>query len=199
MPATPAGEELLERSLGYLRTVLARVTDADLGAPTPCRGWDLDLLLRHLDDALDAFAEAALGEVGLPDGRERVGVLVGASGTGARPRVARLRAKAGALLGDWSGSPAPVVDVGGLALPAQTVAAAAALEVAVHGWDVAATLGVPCRAPSLPPALAARLWPVAQACVQPVDRGLCFDAAVPVAAGVGADVRLLAFLGRRTP
>ena len=57
--------ELLERSLAYTRVALAGVTEAQLANPTPCRDWTLRDLLAHMDDSLDAFAEAAGGSVAL--------------------------------------------------------------------------------------------------------------------------------------
>ena len=58
--------ELLDRALGYTRVVLAGVPGADLDRRTPCRDWNLGQLLAHMDDALDAFTEAAGGAVDVP-------------------------------------------------------------------------------------------------------------------------------------
>ena len=55
--------ELLERSLAYTRVALADVRPDLLGRPTPCAGWSLGHLLAHMEDALDAFTEAAAGRV----------------------------------------------------------------------------------------------------------------------------------------
>ena len=94
--------ELLERSLAYTRTTLASVPRDPLrwAVPTPCTHWDLAALLAHMDDALDAFNEAALGAVGMDLDRQPDATIAG------------IQRKACALLGAWSGSHAAVVRVG---------------------------------------------------------------------------------------
>ena len=55
----PEAAELLERAVVYSRGALASVRPEHLGRPTPCPGWSLGRLLRHMDDSLAAMAEAA--------------------------------------------------------------------------------------------------------------------------------------------
>ncbi len=202
MRPTPTGVELLARSLAYTRVVLAGVGDADLTRPTPCAAWTLADLLVHLDDGLDAFAEAAAGRVWLVPASP---ALLGAGGPGPPPsadaagRVAGLQAKACALHAAWAADPAATVLVGGVRVAAATLARSAALEVAVHGNDVArsvrATLDPALRA--LPPALARDLTPVAAELVGPDDRaGGRFGPVRAVARDAGPGPRLLARLGR---
>ena len=58
-----------DRVLGYTRVALADVTDDVLARPTPCSEWTLGELLAQMEDALDAFIEAAAGVVrGVRDG-----------------------------------------------------------------------------------------------------------------------------------
>lgn len=175
--------ELLDRALGYARGVLA---DLDEDAPalsrrTPCRGWDLGQLLAHMEDALDAFAEGAGGAVSL---EPRIPLVA---------RTDALRQKACALLGAWSNDRPEQVRVGDQVAPTAVVAAAAALEITVHAWDVAQTTG---RATPIPDDLAARLLAVADALVSPGDRGSLFAPPLDVADDSSAEVHLLAFLGR---
>ncbi len=178
--ALASAVELLERSLGYTRVALAGVTEAHLAAPTPCRDWTLRDLLAHMDDSLDAFTEAAGGSVGLTPAR-------------AAPRIVVLQQKACALLGLWSGEGPPGVQVGGADLATDLLVATAALEITVHGWDVAQATGA--RTP-IPDELAGHLLPVAHRVVSDVDRGIRFAAALPEPVEASADVRLRAFLGR---
>jgi uncharacterized protein (TIGR03086 family) len=178
--ALTSAVELLERSLGYTRMALAGVTDSHLAAPTPCREWTLRDLLAHMDDSLDAFTEAAGGHVAL-------------SRTRGAPPVVVLQQKSCALLGLWSGEGPPGVSVGGLDLGTDLLVATAALEITVHGWDVAQATGT--RSP-IPEELARHLLPVAYRTVGDDDRGIRFAAALPEPVGAGADVRLRAFLGR---
>jgi uncharacterized protein (TIGR03086 family) len=184
-PTLDASVELLDRSLGYTRVQLAGVRPDLLDHATPCAGWTLADLLAHMEDALDAFTEAAGGAVE---------VHVPASAAG---RVAVIQEKACALLGAWS-RPAPgdvvIRDGGaGLDLGSPLLVATAALEVTVHGWDVAQSTGS--QAP-LPDALARALLPVAHRVVGPTDRGLRFAPAATAAPEAPYGVRLLAFLGR---
>jgi uncharacterized protein (TIGR03086 family) len=173
--------ELLERALGYTRVVLVGAADADLRAPTPCRDWDLGRLLAHMDDGLDAFAEAAGGVVDVP-------------ARGWSPvRIDRLQEKACMLLGAWAGPAPDEVSVGGADIASDLLVMTAALEITVHGWDVSAATGGPAR---IPEALAERLVRFADLVVDETDRGFRFARPSPMPPDAPADQRLLAFLGR---
>lgn len=188
--ATPvtAGTELLERALAFTRGTLALVTPALLERPTPCSAWRLCDLLDHMEDSLVALHEAAAaGAVALvpwppdtPDAEPAV--------------VASLRHHGCALLGAWARleHDQPVA-VGGRPLPASTVALVGALEVTVHGWDVARSCGD--RRP-LPERLAGVLLEHADALVSADDRGVRFAPPVRLAPGRPAGERLLALTGR---
>lgn len=191
--ATPveAGTELLERAVSYTRTSLSVVTADDLGRSTPCREWRLAQLLRHMDDSLQALHEAgATGQVRLGPGLD---AAVGEPGLSV---VESLRQRACALLGAWSLLHAEEqVVVSERVLPASLVALTGALEVAVHGWDVARACGLD---RPLPDELARALLAAAPALISAEDRGQRFAPAVPVAAGASASSRLLAHTGRQT-
>lgn len=178
--------ELLERALGYTRVVLPAITDADLVRPTPCAAWTLGDLLAHMEDALDAFTEAAGGTLGrqLPP----VPAICAAA------RAGRIRDRACALLGAWAASPPPGIVVEGREVPSELILGAAALEITVHGWDLARGLGL--RHP-LPDPLATRLLDVARLVVDPADRVVRFAPPWPVPPDAPAGDRLLAWLGRR--
>src|SRR4051794_36569240 len=183
------GAALLERAVGYTRVSLQLVASASLTAPTPCRGWDLQTLLRHMNDSLAAFTEAAdLGYVDL--------VPVVADDPG-RLLVDRLRSRACALVAAWTHQPpggsVPVAD---RELRSDLLAAAGALEIAVHGWDVAVACGA--RHP-VPDALAGELLPLVPFLISHDDRPSRFADPVDVPAGAPAGSRLLAGLGRRAP
>ena len=181
--------ELLERSLAYALGSVAAVVPGSLGRATPCAQWDLGELLCHLDDSVDALYEGvASGSIGLRRGQD------------AADPVCAFRERAGALLGAWavaSGAPpcdGVAVAVGGRALELGLLAAVGAVEIAVHGWDVAQASG---RPRPLPPSLAADLFPVAQCIVADTDRGVRFAEPVGVPARACPGDRLVAFLGRR--
>jgi uncharacterized protein (TIGR03086 family) len=177
--------ELLERALGYTRARLAGVHDGLLDRSTPCEAWTLGDLLAHMEDALDAFTEAAGGAVEVHGGSRAEG------------RVAAIQQKACALLGAW-GRPTPgdvviTTTGGGLDLLSTLLVATAALEVTVHGWDVGRATGL---AQPIPERLARDLLPVAYAVIGPADRGVRFAAPREVGPDAPDDVRLLSFLGR---
>jgi uncharacterized protein (TIGR03086 family) len=177
-----AGLDLLQRSLDYTSSALATITCADVDRPTPCRGWSLADLLAHMEDALDAFAEAADGTVGLHS----------VAPTPVEVRVRTLQEKACHLLMAWMGAATPYVDVGGHPLAVDTIARIAALEIAVHGWDVRQATGQPSP---LPEPLAASLLPSAlRIGLTGDDR---FAPPVPVDIEAPAGVHVLALLGRR--
>lgn len=177
--------ELLERALSWTRPVLAAVPGHPAATPTPCAAWDLADLLAHLVDGFTAFRQGASG-------------TVSASAVTDLPRdpallAGRLLDLGGGLLGQWvAGGRRPCV-VGGCAVSAATLLEVAALEVAVHGWDVAQIV-LPDR--RLPPELAAALLPVALRRVAADDRPSRFGPVVVPAAGRDATSVLLGHLGR---
>ena len=172
--------ELLDRSLAYTRGALAEVRADHLGLTTPCRDWPLTLLLAHMDDSLDAYTQAATGWVPLVATR------------GLSP-IEAIRDKACALLGWWLDHPPDEVGVGDQRLPSQTLVAAAALEITLHGWDLHATVGAPVDVPA---DLTGPLLTVARVVVGEDDRLGCFAAPVLVSPEAGESQHLLAFLGR---
>ncbi len=188
--------ELLERAIAYTRGSLASVTPGLVHAPTPCREWDLHELLVHMDDSLASLAEA--GEW------RRVAVRGGSAGAGQRrpalDLVTGLRERACALLADWSaeavvGLGRGDVIVGGRPLPEPVLLSTGALEVTVHGWDVATACGD--RRP-IPEPLALELLDLAPLLATDEDRPARFAPARSVGPGACASDRLLAFLGRAT-
>lgn len=176
--------ELLERSLGYTRVALSTV-GPDRSGPTPCAGWSLADLLTHMDDGLDAFLEAAEGAVRVP-----AEVLVP---RGAGADLAGLQGKACRLLGVWQSQSPPMVVIGDRELPAGLLVSAAALEIAVHGWDVARATRT---GPEIPDDLARALMPVAHAVVTPDDRAERFAAPVRTPPDATSAQVLLGYLGR---
>jgi uncharacterized protein (TIGR03086 family) len=192
VPALLAGPALLERAIGYTRTCLQLVASADLDAPTPCAGWDLLTLLRHMDDSLAAFTDAA--EIGYVD---LLPVRTGETAdVAALLIVERLKRRACAALGAWAQHPGlGAVSVSDRPLRSDLLAAAGSLEIAVHGWDVARACGVD---RPLPASLALELLDVVPFLVSDADRPRRFAEPVDVPLHARPGTRLLAALGRRT-
>jgi uncharacterized protein (TIGR03086 family) len=146
------------------------------------------MLLRHACESLAAFGEGIeAGRVGLDPAAED-GVL-------AADPVRAFRDRANQLLDAWTspGHQRQVIDIAGCPLAASVIAAAAALEIAVHGWDISQACGQ--RQP-IPPALATGLLAIAPVLVPRADRHPLFAAPVTVPATAGPSDQLAAFLGR---
>jgi hypothetical protein len=102
-------------------------------------------------------------------------------------------------VGNWAaweatgpGLPAQV-GLGEARLARETLGAVGALEIALHGWDVAQACGVD---RPIPPGLALDLWPVAVEHIAEEDRPHRFGPVVAVPERVGPATRLLAYAGR---
>jgi uncharacterized protein (TIGR03086 family) len=189
---------LLADAISYALGNVEPVTPDLLARPTPCREWDLRMLLQHGCESLAALEEgfatgcvrlAAAGDC--PDGG---GPDASRPAAGGPAGVFVTRARS--LLACWARAGSPAVAIGGLPLAAEVVAAAGALEIAVHGWDVAQASG---SRLAIPPSLAARLLQVAPLLVTGTDRPQLFAAPVAVRCEASASEKLTAFLGRPVP
>lgn len=201
------GLELLGWAVSYALASAGLATSRRLSSPTPCAGWDLEWLLRHVGDSVSVLHEAiTAGCIG-----------IGATGTGAhghgpgpgpgpgpepgggRPRpdpVADLYRRAGQLLAACAPAlPAGrLVTIGDRGLAPRMVVATGAIELTVHGWDIAVTCGS--RQP-VPPGLAAVLLPIAPLFIPPGARAGLFADPVAVPGRACAGDQLVAFLGRQ--
>lgn len=191
LPA-PDALELLDRAIGYTRGTLALIRPGDLGRPTPCRRWTLLALLRHMDDSLAAMGEAAQ--------TPSLGLAPVVGPEGAEELLASIRQRACTLVGQWSvpapgaGTPLGQVALGEAVLARETLGQVGALEITLHGWDVAQACGAD---RPIPPALALELWAVARDHIAPEDRPSRFGPVVEVPDWASAQTRLLAQAGRR--
>jgi uncharacterized protein (TIGR03086 family) len=182
---------LLEQAISYAGRSVLDVTPALLPRPTPCRGWNLDMLLRHSSESLAALHDATVtGHVALipatPDRdpaadparafRDRAGRLLAARATADRRHQ--------------------VLNIGDLPLPAIAIECAGAIEIAVHGWDISQACGQ-CR--PIPDALAASLLAIAPLLIPETGRHPLFSPPVTAAAQAGPGDRLVAYLGRNPP
>jgi len=190
--ALSGGVALLERSLYYALGQLHAVTSADLARPTPCPEWDLRGLLMHMDDSLIALQEALdLACVG-PEAGDGAEPAYGPADS-AISLVGRLRGHASRLLGAMAEAGEELVWVGGFPVPMSIVTSAGAVDVAVHGWDVARACG---RVQPIPERLATEMLRISPLLVSCADRPALFAAPVPVPDLASASDRLVAYLGR---
>jgi uncharacterized protein (TIGR03086 family) len=179
---------LLEPSISYALGAVLAVTPELLPRPTPCREWDLRMLLRHASESLAALGEGLdAGCLALDPGAEDAD-LAADPARAFRDRACQLRDA-------WT-TPArqrQIIEIAGCPLSAGVMAAAAALEVAVHGWDISRACG---QCQPIPRVLAAGLLVIAPVLVPGTGRHPLFAAPVTVAAAATPSDRLAAFLGR---
>jgi uncharacterized protein (TIGR03086 family) len=191
MAAVFRGLELLDSAIGYAVASAELAAPRLLSHPTPCAAWDLAALLGHVSDSADALREA---------------ISAGRVGSGGTPREAdparQLRERLAALLAATAATAATVayppprrpVAIGDRELTASMVILAGAMEIAVHGWDIADACG---HARPVPPDLAAVLLATAPLLVTADIRPGLFAGPVPLRGPASPGDELVAFLGRR--
>ncbi|MEV0052958.1 TIGR03086 family metal-binding protein [Saccharopolyspora shandongensis] len=170
---------LLERATSYVLGAAADITTATLANATPCAGWNLRTLVAHVNDSLAVVADTLASRV--PD-----------DGEDSAAPVATLRNRARFLLETSLGHPDDV-HVGGLPLDGRIAAATGALEIAVHGWDIARACG---RDSPIPDGLATALIRLAPMVVTEETRPFLFGPPVVWSRQAPPGERLVAHLGR---
>jgi len=176
------GCELLRRAVHYTIISAGLIEPPLLAVATPCRAWNLGMLLIHLSESMDAIAEGlTCGVVALTPGPD------GEPGS-VRSRCARLLA---AIPAAPTGE---LVGIADLSLTDNALAYAGAMEVAVHGWDIAAACG---RPRPIPPELASPLLKAADLLLPASARPDLFAEPLRPPVPATPSGTLLAFLGRR--
>lgn len=148
------------------------------------------MLLDHLGDSIGVLHEAIATAGVSPGPTSRDDRRPG------RDPVARLRGRAARLLGACAaaGPAERRVAIGDRELTATMVALTAAIEIAVHGWDIWVACGA-CR--PVPPGLAAVLLPIAPLLITPASRPGLFADPVRLPGPAGHGDQLVAFCGRQ--
>jgi uncharacterized protein (TIGR03086 family) len=187
------GDGLLERAITYARSVTDDIDRKHLSQPTPCRGWDLRTLLRHLNHSLATLHEGIdQRSLTLDQAAQATAAVVPDD-----ELLGSFQHRAHRLLEVWVESgydaDAGTILVAHRPLHRTAVASTGALEIAVHGWDIAEARQL--HAP-IPPALARHLLELARHLVLPSSRPAEFAAPVPATHDAAPSDRLVAFLGR---
>lgn len=182
----PAG--LLAAAIDYALGSVDCVAPGLLSQPTPCRDWDLAALLRHADDSLAALHEGlaagyvSLGRAGPPaSGPDRLARTF-------RDRAAQLRAAVQA-------GGRHDIAIANRHVAAAVVTAVGAIEITVHGWDIAVACGQQ-RSQPIPADLAWGVLDIVPLVVTGTTRGSQFAAPVTVPPQASPGDRLVALLGR---
>jgi uncharacterized protein (TIGR03086 family) len=124
------------RRLGEL---IARTSDSEMGAPTPCPAYNVGDLIEHLGVMALAFAAAARKEGGRYAEPASAGdaARLPADWRSVIPRDLGAVASAWADPAAWSG----LTRIAGMDAPADMIGLSLADELVVHGWDLARATG----------------------------------------------------------
>jgi len=184
---TSGTSELLESAVSYALAGAGMVRPPLLSCPTSCPDWVVEELLDHLSDSITVLAAAITAR--------SVSVVPGCRSPTGDP-VARLRGQAARLLDAVAapGASGRIVAVGDRELTVNTVAVAASVEIAVHGWDIWVACGG-CQ--PVPPGLASILVPIAPLLITPDTRPGLFGHPVQLSGSACPGDQLVAFLGRQ--
>jgi uncharacterized protein (TIGR03086 family) len=187
--ADTRGLEVLTGAHAYLREVVAAVPAGAWGAPTPCTEWTARQVLNHARIDQQGYGLALTG--GRPDSDPfaPVDAFTGDPSTELETVLRMVAGAYGTLPSDVEEVPTPLGP-----LPRELAAAAAAMDAAVHAWDIAVASG---QDRPLTEELAEGIWPLAELLVDRLrDSYRVFAPAVPMPDGAGRADALLAFLGR---
>ncbi len=186
------GWHVLDEARAMLRAAVARVPAGGWQRPTPCSEWNVAQVLQHA--ALDQRVWAA-GLAGTEMPGENPFAPSGELGT---EPLAYAEAALGASAPSWA---AIDEDAGAVPTPLPqgpmapaAAAAGAALDAAIHAWDIAMATG---QGSPLTPELARALAPVAQSIVEPLRQYGAYAQALEPSAPAGDAEALLCYLGRR--
>jgi uncharacterized protein (TIGR03086 family) len=174
--------------------IVASITPADLGRPTPCRGWDLGALLAHMTTQHLGFAAAAAGHGGDPKVWRTV--RLGADPTRTYAESAD-RVRTAFAAADVLDRPFALPEISTeIEFPGRRAIGFHLVDYVAHGWDVATSMNVPFHLPSDVLELA---LPIAEAVPAGAARtapGAAFAPVLPVADDADLLTRILARLGR---
>jgi uncharacterized protein (TIGR03086 family) len=183
------GPLLLDRAISYAVGAVRDVTPALISHPTPCREWDLDMLLRHAYESLTTIHE------GIGTGHIDP-IPAPAQAYDATDPARAFHERAGQYLATrtFANGRHRSVEVVNLPVPTILVQCAGALEITIHGWDISQACG---RCQPIPDTLAVGLLAVAPLLIPETDRHPLFNPPVRPTARANPGDRLVAFLGRQ--
>lgn len=179
------------RVLAVTTGIVEQVRPDQLDLPTPCGGWTVRDLLRHMVGNNNGFAAAALGEP--PSSKVWDGVDVTdpvAEFAASATRAAEAFAAVEPLTGTFA-----VLGYGDV--PAGQAVGMHFIDYLAHGWDVAVSVGVPAGLDEASCAAVLRIgagWPRDSLAIWGPDAAFGFRVEVPADAPVTD--RMLGFLGR---
>jgi uncharacterized protein (TIGR03086 family) len=133
-------------AIDYADAVLDAVTARQLSQRTPCRAWNLHMLLEHVAESLGTLHEGiTVGQVAAHPARPTAlpnSANSADSADSAAALVSAFRRRAAALLDASAQADSDVpVTIGGQLMPLDCLRTVGALEITVHAWDVSRACG----------------------------------------------------------
>ncbi|TDD78035.1 TIGR03086 family protein [Actinomadura darangshiensis] len=187
---TTSGWTVLDTAHAALRTVVRGLSDQDLARPTPCSEWNVAQVVQHAAGDQLAFASSITGEPGPGfNPFEPSGTLDGSPADLLEPCLTACAAAWATVDRDATEVAVPVPPG---SLKPGTGAGAAALDAAVHAWDIAVATA---RPSPLAPELAGPLLAVARQIVEPLRQYGAYAAALGHTGDISVHA-LLCYLGR---
>jgi uncharacterized protein (TIGR03086 family) len=179
--------DALAQTFDHATKVVGGVSTDQLGAPTPCREWDVRALLGHTMAVVVNIGRGASGQALLAD----MNAFALEADLGAQ-----FRAEADRTLAAWKARGLDgEVNIGAGPMPAQAGLSVNLVDTATHSWDIARATG---QDGNLPDELALAVLAVGQGLVTDQLRTFAgFDPPVAVAADARPTEQLVAFLGRQ--
>jgi len=180
---------LLERALDQTAAIIAAIPASQAGLPTPCPGWDVRALVRHLvGQDMRNFLVSVRGET--TDWRAPADEL-------RDDWAAEFQDRAGPLRAAWRAADLdqPIAMPGGGEAPLRGRADQQIAELATHDWDLVKATG---QRANLDPALAEHALDWSHQVLRPEFRGpdKAFGPEVPVSPDAPAYDRLAGWFGR---
>ncbi|WP_131743139.1 TIGR03086 family metal-binding protein [Actinomadura roseirufa] len=187
---TNSGWDVLDRAHQALRSTVAGVPAGAWRRPTPCAEWNVAQVLQHAAGDQLAYASAITGAPGPDfDPFAPSGALDRAPADLLDPALAASAAAWATIAPDAAQAPVPLPPH---SLPPWLGSGAAALDAAVHAWDIAVATG---QESPLTGALARDLLIVAKEIVEPLRQYGAYAPAIE-AEDTGDVTALLHYLGR---
>jgi uncharacterized protein (TIGR03086 family) len=190
--AESMAERTYQEAVRILHDAVAGTTASAWGQPSPCAEWSTAQVAQHAAmDQLLYVASITGTEKPEGDAFAPTGVVPGTMLAFVDDAIARSRDAFATVAPDAEGVGVPLPP---FSVPAGLAFGAAALDAAVHGWDIAVASG---QSSPLSDALARELLAVARQLVEPVRAWGAYAAALEVPDDADDVTRLLAYLGRR--
>ncbi|SEL72401.1 TIGR03086 family metal-binding protein [Rhodococcus maanshanensis] len=199
----PVWRDVLSTSYAALEGVVAGVGDQQWQLPTPCSEWSVAQVIQHAAGDQLAFAQALGVGVGPAyNPFDPSGAIDGSAAALVREAIEQTAAAWATVADDTESVPTPLPH-GALATPVAAVMAA--LDAAVHAWDIAIATGQPSP---LTDELAGHLLTAARTAhpapgsgieaeiVEPLRQWGAYAAVVEGDSGDSAVAELLRYLGR---